>query len=279
MYADDTIIYCAGKNPADIVHNLNHDLSSMKQWLDNNKLSLNVNKTKFIMLGTQQRLARIDDDVLNVHINGDVIERVFSCTHLGIIIDSNLNWHEHINNLLKKSARSLSMIRRAKSLVPQSALKLIYNSIVAPNFNYCDIIWGNCTKTDSIKLQRMQARAARYICNVPWDTPGSEVLNQLSWLKLAEIRNIHLAEFMFRVTNNLLPDNICMLFEKKEYNYNLRRNPNNVDIPFPSNNFKKRSLSYRGAHLWNDLSAEAQSCDRPTAFRKLLYCNYELNFA
>ena len=162
------------------------------------------------------------------------------------------------------------MIRRAKTLVPRSALKLIYNSIVAPNFNYCDIIWGNCTKTDSIRLQRMQARAARYICNVPWDSPSAEVLNELNWLSLYEIRNIHLAEFMFKVTNDLLPDNVCKLFEKKEYNYNLRRNPNNVDVPFPSNNFKKRSLSYRGAQLWNNLSAVAQSAAKLTAFKRLL---------
>ena len=76
----------------------------------------------------------------------------------------------------------------------------------------------------------------------------------------------------------MLPENICKLFTEKEYKYDLRRNPRNVNIPFPSNNYKKRSLSYRGATMWNNLSSPAQSSVSLASFKRLLFSDYDLNF-
>ena len=56
MYADDTILYYASKDYSDLENKINEDLLHVKKWLDQNKLSLNVNKTEYIILGTKNRL-------------------------------------------------------------------------------------------------------------------------------------------------------------------------------------------------------------------------------
>ena len=81
---------------------LNHDLKSVKQWLDCNKLSLNVSKTELLILGSNQRLSKIEKDDLNVSIDGVKLQQVTSCKHLGVIIDENLSWNDHVESIVKK---------------------------------------------------------------------------------------------------------------------------------------------------------------------------------
>ena len=61
MYAVDTLLYCEGTDLNEICIKVNEDLQYVKTWLDHNKLSLNVNKTEYMLLGTRNRLNKIND--------------------------------------------------------------------------------------------------------------------------------------------------------------------------------------------------------------------------
>ena len=61
LYADDTLLYFAGKSVATIKHNLTLDLGNVIWWLRSNVLSLNVNKIKVVLMGTHQRLSQVSD--------------------------------------------------------------------------------------------------------------------------------------------------------------------------------------------------------------------------
>ena len=58
-----------------------------------------------------------------------------------------------------------------------SALKTIYYSLVQPYFDYCDVVWGDCSKTRADKLQKLQNRAARIITRADYSIRTSDVLN------------------------------------------------------------------------------------------------------
>ena len=60
MYARDTHLTFAGRDPDLIERNLNHDLSNISDWLVANKLTLNKSKTEFMVIGSQQRLRTLD---------------------------------------------------------------------------------------------------------------------------------------------------------------------------------------------------------------------------
>ena len=80
---------------------------------------------------------------------------------LGVIRHDNLDWHSHIEKLTKKIASGIGALKRIRHLIPASTLHLIYQALVKPHFDYCDIAWDNCGKTLRDKLLKLQNRAAR----------------------------------------------------------------------------------------------------------------------
>ena len=84
------------------------ELANLKEWLNVNKLSLNVAKTEFMVIGSRQRLATFDGHRINVFVGNDRIERVNSSKSLGLKIDENLTWKRHIDEISKKVSASIS---------------------------------------------------------------------------------------------------------------------------------------------------------------------------
>ena len=74
-------------------------MNNVSNWLIRNKLSLNVGKTELLVLGSKQRLSRINDENMNVHINGTKLTRAKICKYLGVIIDENLSWKYHVQHI------------------------------------------------------------------------------------------------------------------------------------------------------------------------------------
>ena len=89
---------------------------------------------------------------------------------LGVYIDQNLSWNVHVNNLCKKIAAGIGVIKRSRAFVPFDILLYMYSSSVQPHFDYCSEIWGCCNKTLSTKLQKLQNRAARILLRASYDS-------------------------------------------------------------------------------------------------------------
>ena len=159
MYADDTHITYAGSDFYLIQSSLCHDLEKLNKWLVSNRLSLNTSKTEFMLIGSRQRLNTLSD-TLKLSVDNVPLEKVSYVKSLGVYVDENLMWHFHIDKLCKKIASTIRAIMRVKPFVPQSTLLCIYNSLVQPQFDYCSLVGGNCGRTLSIKLQKLQNRAA-----------------------------------------------------------------------------------------------------------------------
>ena len=96
-----------------------------------------------------------------------------STKSLGVIIDNNLKWHEHINKLTKKIASAIGLMKRIRYMVPQMTLHHIYQSLVQPHFDYCNNIWGSCGVTLHNKLQTLQNRAARVLTFSNYDADAN----------------------------------------------------------------------------------------------------------
>ena len=84
----------------------------------------------------------------------------------------------------------------------QETLQTFFYSLVQPYFDYCDAVWGDCSKTRPDKLQELQNRAARIITRADFSNRSSDVLNSLEWSNLEERRRKegrHLLVTMFKV--------------------------------------------------------------------------------
>ena len=140
MYADDTNLSVTGESASDIEVRLNTELENVHEWLTANKLTLNTEKTEYMIIGSYKRISNLQkEDEIKIRIGDNEIKRVKTTKSLGIVIDENLAWKENIDNLSVKVSRAIGVIRRAKKYVKQDALKLMYNSLVLPYFDYCSL--------------------------------------------------------------------------------------------------------------------------------------------
>ena len=121
--------------------------------------------------------------------------------------------------------------------MPQSTLLSIYNSLVQPHFDYCSLVWGNCGKTLSNKLQKLQNRAARVITSSSYDADVNSLFDKLSWKDLNSQRQIQKALMVFKSLNGLVPEYLTSKFVTSNVsNYALRDSANKLVVPFPRTN-------------------------------------------
>ena len=107
---------------------MNEDLLNISKWLIANKLTLNMTKTEFILIGSRQKLKTITDSPV-VSINGTPVNQVLTSKSLGVFIDANLTWGSHFERLAKKIASGIAAIKRVRQFVPPATLHLIYKSL------------------------------------------------------------------------------------------------------------------------------------------------------
>ena len=118
MYADDTNLTYASKNPEELFSSLTHDLSNLKQWLDSNRLSLNVLKTKCLFTGTRYKISQFPNEP-HICLDGNSIERANTYKCVGVQVDETLSWEAHISEVVGKVAKAFAALWRLRPICPQ----------------------------------------------------------------------------------------------------------------------------------------------------------------
>ena len=263
MYADDTILSAASTSTSELENKLNNDLFSVRKWLLANKLSLNVAKTEYMLIGSHFRLSNLGKPH-SIVIGDKKITRVKHTAYLGVHLDESLKWDEHINQLCSKISRAISGLRQARDFVSTDVLKMIYNALIQPHFDYCDAVWGNLSSGLAARSQRLQNRAARIITAQGYDVRSAHILNELNWDVLATRRDKRLSLLMYDAINHNVPEYISELFPpmstSNPYKTRLRESSLKIDIThIPKTDHYKNSFSYRGATHWNSLPVDMKS--------------------
>ena len=137
MYADDKHLAYADKDVNIIQSCLNKHLLNISKWLIANKLTLNMTKTEFMLIGSRQKLKTLTASPV-LSINGTLVNQVSTSQSLGVLIDANLTWDSHIEKLAKNIASGITAIKRVRQFVPPATLHLIYKALIQPHFDYCN---------------------------------------------------------------------------------------------------------------------------------------------
>ena len=183
MFADDTQITTSNSDISVILENLNADLLNVSTWMSANKLTLNNNKTEFMVIGSNRRLGQVEQEP-SICVAGDEIKKVNVAKSLGLMIDDTLSWSAQVDKITKKVNSGLSIIRKLHDIVDYNTLIIIYKSIIQPHFDYCSQVWGCLGKVLSDKLQRLQNRAFRIISREGYETRSKDILNKAGFFDL-----------------------------------------------------------------------------------------------
>ena len=268
MYADDTSISVTASNHSDLEAKTNAELERVNAWLITNKLSLNIAKTEFMTIGSRQKLLTQNGNPINTHIDGRAIQKVHHTKSLGVYIDENLSWNQHIMEISKKISSGIGALKRIRQLVNIDTAEKIYKALIEPHFDYCSLVWDGLGVKLADKLQKLQNRAARAVSTLSYDISSNTILDMLGWDRLQLRRSKQKAKMMLKVSNELVPCYVNEIFVKRNAHYKTRNSENNLDLPKPRTNYMKRAFGYSGALLWNNLPSEMRQTKHLSTFSK-----------
>lgn len=164
MYADDTVVHMAiSKKPTiQEIKIYQTELNKICDWCNNNKLSINAAKTKIMILGTNRRTKNVILPT-ELTINEIPLEITDKYKYLGVTINSQLTFAEHISTCVGIAAGKIRTLTFLKNYIDYKLLIRIYKTSILPILEYANIIDPLIPKHILIKKQRMQNRALRII--------------------------------------------------------------------------------------------------------------------
>ena len=112
MFADDTSVSYASDSLDEIQNVINSELKNLNSWLIANRLSLNITKTEFMIIGSRQRMDATQNDIA-IRIHDREINRADVVKSLGIHIDRRLSWSEHTHKISKKISSAIGALKEA----------------------------------------------------------------------------------------------------------------------------------------------------------------------
>ena len=204
LFADDSSLYYKHKNLSILESDINGELDKINEWLCANRLSLNIEKSNFVIFyPPQKRLLRDFYPILII--NGKHLKREYSIKYLGIFIDSHLNWKSHVNYIAKKINRSIGILSKLRYYLDRHILITLYNTLIYPFLIYGIIIWGNTYFSTVQPLLILQKKATRIITFSQFDAHSTPLFKNLRILKFSDLVNFHTSIFMHKFYNNKLP--------------------------------------------------------------------------
>ena len=137
---------------------INRELNKLYLWLNVNRLSLNIDKTIFIVFHPYNKPVK---KRITIKINNKAIIEKEYIKYLGVLIDSTLSWKHHVSNISKKISRSIGIMYKLRPFLPLKVLKNVYYSLVYSHIVYAIEVWGSTSKTEMNKILILQKKAMR----------------------------------------------------------------------------------------------------------------------
>ena len=256
MYADDTTLYVTGTSIRELENKLQHEMNAIGTWISNNRLHLNTGKTKFMIIGSKQKLSTCSNNSIHITYDGVEINECASFKCLGIIIDKHLLWHEQVDFVCKKIFAGLAMLKRIRPFVENDTLKLLYICLIQSQMDYCCEIWGDRFNIHVDRITKLQKRAARLILRCNIYSPSKEMFSSLNWIPFRYRITYFRYIFVYKCCQGLSPDYYSNYFQElsRKHDQNTRQAArHDLVVPKCRTEYCKHSLYYLCPNLWNNL--------------------------
>ena len=202
LFADDTNLFLSHKDVETLYKIMNQELKQVSLWLTANKLSLNVNKTQFMIFKTKKKKLSHKPKIF---IHEQTINKVNYTKFLGLYIDEELSWKYHINHVGMKVAKMTAIMAKARHYLPLKALLTLYNAMIYPYLTYCNIIWASTYPTRLKPILRTQKKLVRIITFANYTEKSGPLFKSLKILNIYELNNYLTAMFMYSYHHDKLP--------------------------------------------------------------------------
>ena len=291
IFADYTTLssHSPYANTPELCSRLCQSTLELEKWTGNNRFKLNMDKTKSMFVTGTRLRAKMDHwDQMEIRSSkGDVLETTTSHKLLGVYIDPDLSFNEHVEHLCKKLTKRIGVLRSIRHYLPLNERILFYNATIKPLFLYDGAIWSITSKANIRRVFRLQKRAARVILDVKTarDERTVDLFNKLDWLPFYEEINVNKLCLIFKCLHAQCPQYISsklirvsdVSVRSSRYGHLTLRCPKSNRATEGGKTFASISTS-----LWNSLPPNIRSCESINIFKekcmkliKMGYANIE----
>ena len=270
-YVDDTKLLLSFRinDSNTALTDLNEDLIRMRNWCFDNLLLLNPDKTKLMVYGSRQMLAKLPD--FRLSLLGKELTPASSVKDLGVKFDPILSFDNHILSTVSSCKSSLCQINRAKHVFSKNLLITVINALVFSKLYYCSSLWSNTSCSNLSRLQGVQNFAARVVSNRRKFDHITPILKELRWFPVKSHLYSRDALLAFKCMNDCAPAYLSSQFKTRgEVSGRDTRNTKQLDVPLYRSTAGQRTFHYRTVTLWNNINPDLKLCKSIPSFKTKL---------
>ena len=214
LYADDTNLFFESNDLNRDISIIKDELYAVENWCVRNKLTLNTDKTFYIIIKNYQSNISLKPNSLTLF--NKPIAEADNIKFLGVHIDKNFSWRAHIENLCAQIRPTMGALYKCSKFLPTKILIMIYNGLINSKINYCIEVWGNASHIYLNSLLILQKKILRIIFKKPPLAHTELLFKSSSILTISNVFKFHMPSlnpclhFVLSFTVN--HSNIILLF-------------------------------------------------------------------
>ena len=256
LFADDTSLLFTDRNIDNLNSKVNRVLKDVIKWFHSNKLSVNIEKSNYMIFRTKEDVA----SNIHIEIDGIEIQRIITGKFLGVWFDQDLNWKSHILQISKKISKTIGILKQVRNSFRTSILIQLYDALVYPYFLYCYTTWAITYPTTLEKLVKLQKKIIRIITFSGFNCHTDALFEKFKIIKFNNLDMYLTGILMYKVKHYLVPNIIRNLFIEIStvHNYHTRQVQDFYVSHFRTN-VGKYSIVAHGPLIWNKVPVYIQS--------------------
>ena len=272
LYADDSQIYLVfDVADGDAAKTQLEDcISEMRQWVSDNMLKLNDQKTEFMVI--QSKHSRNTPDVPSISIGDAVVPAVESARNIGVIMDHKLTMYDHVNSIAKSSYAQLRSIALIRRYLTQDAAATLIHSFVTSRLDNCNALLYGLPDNMIRKLQCIQNHAAKIVLRKKKFDHVTPLLQDLHWLPVSHRIEYKIIFLTHKCLQGKAPSYLSTLLQKYVPARSLRSGDQHLLVEKRSKlkSYGDRAFSVAAPRLWNSLPLLLRNCEDLEVFKGLL---------
>lgn len=267
LYADDTTISLSDESIISLTSKLNTALNNVVNWCHDNYLSINPEKTKFMIFRTfNKQITILPDLMLGPH-------SIAPCNHttfLGVELDPSLTFCFHFSHLKQKTAFGIRALLKARPFFPHQALLSLYFAFVHSHINYGIASWGNAYSSHLSSVQHIQNQCIRIITCSSHRSSASALLRENKILSVNNLFHYNLGVFFYQLLHSYISYDSIDLNRLRTKNCTRFAANNNFLLPSVHTNYGKKTSCFAAISFWNSLPLTVKSLSSITSFKNSL---------
>ncbi len=250
-FADDNTLYAIHDSPQGLDTKLNSLVNKAQMWYDENGMQSNPTKFQSIFFGKTPKC--------NVSVNNVIVEPTGIIKLLGVSLDAQLKFKNHISTLCTKAGRNLNALKRVARSLPTRVRLQLYKTYISCHFNFCPLVWHFCSASDTNKLEALQFRALRFVFD-DYESAYSTLLNRANMPTLELSRQRAICTQVFKCIHKQAPQYLCSLYTLQDKSlHNTKQVKALIQTHYNSVNNGIKTFACYSTHLWNKLPNNLKS--------------------